>query len=106
MIERLDKHGDPFRTASFEVEIKPEVTARAPRAGAKTQTAAKQVDKQNTGAKKPATKRKSKADKVRANKSQLSINSHLSFKSTTSYKIKFKCRSIGKNIVQFTDYLV
>lgn len=85
MIERLDKHGDPFRTASFEVEIKPEVTARAPRAGAKTQTAAKQVDKQNTGAKKPAPKRKSKADKVRANKEQLSINSHLlSFKSTTS----------------------
>ncbi|XP_045448436.1 HMG1/2-like protein [Melitaea cinxia] len=63
LIERLDKHGDPFRTASFEVEVKPEVTARAPRAGAKTQTAAKQVDKQNTGAKKPATKRKSKADK-------------------------------------------
>ncbi|XP_026487169.1 uncharacterized protein LOC113394171 [Vanessa tameamea] len=64
LIERLDKHGDPFRTASVEVETKPEVAPRAPRAGAKTQTTPKQVEKQNTtGAKKPATKRKSKADK-------------------------------------------
>lgn len=65
MVERLDKHGDPFRTATVEVEVKPEITPRAPRAGAKTQTGAKQTDKQNaSGGKKPAPKRKSKADKV------------------------------------------
>lgn len=61
----MDKHGDPFRTATVEVDVKPEVTARPPRAGAKAQAGAKQADKQNVaGGKKPAPKRKSKADKV------------------------------------------
>lgn len=65
LVERLDKHGDPFRTASVEVEVKPKVPVRPPRVGAKTQTQSKQVDKQNaSGGKKPAPKRKSKADKV------------------------------------------
>ncbi|CAG9584838.1 unnamed protein product [Danaus chrysippus] len=64
LVERLDKHGDPFRTASVEVEVKPKVPVRPPRVGAKTQTQSKQVDKQNaSGGKKPAPKRKSKADK-------------------------------------------
>ncbi|CAH0723220.1 unnamed protein product, partial [Brenthis ino] len=64
LVERLDKHGDPFRTATVEVDVKPEVTARPPRASAKAQAGTKQADKQNAaGGKKPAPKRKSKADK-------------------------------------------
>lgn len=65
---RLDRHGDQFRTACLEVETKPEVIVRPPRAGGKTQAVSKQTDKQNAGgAKKPGPKRKSKADKVLLN---------------------------------------
>lgn len=64
LVDRLDKHGDQFRTVGVEVETKPEVIVRPPRAGGKAQTVSKQTDKQNaTGAKKPGPKRKSKADK-------------------------------------------
>ncbi|XP_021184268.2 uncharacterized protein LOC110372071 [Helicoverpa armigera] len=64
LVERLDRHGDQFRTVCLEVETKPEVIVRPPRAGGKTQAVSKQTDKQNAGAaKKPGPKRKSKADK-------------------------------------------
>lgn len=63
LIERLDRHGDGFRAAVTEVEVKPEVP-RAPRPASK-QTTAKPSEKQNTApVKKPGPKRKSKADKV------------------------------------------
>ncbi|XP_059048609.1 uncharacterized protein LOC131843865 [Achroia grisella] len=63
LVERLDGHGDAFRTASVEAEVKPEVLTRPGRTGSKTQTS-KPIDKQNsTGGKKPGPKRKSKADK-------------------------------------------
>lgn len=63
-MDRLDKHGDPFRTASMEVDVKPEIAPRT-KPSAKAPAAAKQTDKQNAGApKKPGPKRKSKADKV------------------------------------------
>lgn len=68
LVERLDRHGDQFRTASLEVDTKPEVIVRPARAGGKTQAVSKQTDKQNaTGGKKPGPKRKSKADKVLSN---------------------------------------
>lgn len=64
LIERLDRHGDGFRTASMEVDTKPEVIVR-PKAGNKAQTGGKQAEKQAAaGGKKPGPKRKSKADKV------------------------------------------
>ncbi|XP_023944637.2 uncharacterized protein LOC112050577 [Bicyclus anynana] len=64
LVERLDKHGDSFRSTTVDVEVKQEVVVKPPRAGAKTQSGGKQTDKQNAGgAKKPAAKRKSKADK-------------------------------------------
>ncbi|XP_026752292.1 uncharacterized protein LOC113512590 [Galleria mellonella] len=63
LVERLDRHGDPFRTASVEVEVKPEVVSRPARPAPKTQSS-KPADKQNSaGGKKPGPKRKSKADK-------------------------------------------
>lgn len=68
MVERLDKHGDGFRSTAVDtVEVKQEGTVKLPpRAGAKTQAGGKQADKQNAGGgKKPAPKRKSKADKVK-----------------------------------------
>lgn len=62
LIERLDRHGDGFRAAVTEVEVKPEVP-RAPRPASK-QTTAKPSEKQSTApVKKPGPKRKSKADK-------------------------------------------
>ncbi|KAI8436126.1 hypothetical protein MSG28_004226 [Choristoneura fumiferana] len=64
LVEQLDKHGDSFRTASVEIEVKPEIVAKTSRVTSKTQPASKQTDKQNTGGgKKPGPKRKSKADK-------------------------------------------
>lgn len=64
-MEQLDKHGDNFRTASVEIEVKPEIVAKTSRVTSKAQPASKQTDKQNTGGgKKPGPKRKSKADKV------------------------------------------
>ncbi|KAI5652049.1 HMG (high mobility group) box domain-containing protein [Phthorimaea operculella] len=63
---RLDKHGDPFRTAAMEVDmLRPEVVPKAGRPSAKAQTVAKQADKLNASSlpKKPGPKRKSKADK-------------------------------------------
>lgn len=68
LVERLDKHGDGFRSTAVDtVEVKQEGTVKLPpRAGAKTQAGGKQADKQNAGGgKKPAPKRKSKADKVK-----------------------------------------
>ncbi|XP_013199924.1 uncharacterized protein LOC106142633 [Amyelois transitella] len=63
LVERLDSHGDAFRTASMEQETKPEVVSKPTRAPPKAQSS-KQMDKQNaTGGKKPGSKRKSKADK-------------------------------------------
>ncbi|KAM3959176.1 uncharacterized protein ACR2FA_006710 [Aphomia sociella] len=63
LVERLDRHGDPFRTASVEVEVKQEVVARPGRPGPKAQPS-KPADKQSSsGSKKPGPKRKSKADK-------------------------------------------
>lgn len=64
LVERLDSHGDGFRTASMEPEIKPEVGSKPSRATPKAQTS-KQSEKLNaTGGKKTGPKRKSKADKV------------------------------------------
>ncbi|XP_047995099.1 HMG1/2-like protein [Leguminivora glycinivorella] len=64
LVERLDKHGDGFRTASVDVEVKPEVVVKTARVPSKAQPAPKQTEKQNaTSAKKPGPKRKSKADK-------------------------------------------
>lgn len=64
-MDRLDRHGDRFRTISVEVEARPEVAVRAPRPAGKTSTPAKQTEKPSAaGGKKPATKRKSKGDKV------------------------------------------
>ncbi|CAH2036905.1 unnamed protein product, partial [Iphiclides podalirius] len=64
LIERLDKHGDQFRTSSVEVDSKPEMTPRVARPVPKTHQVTRNVEKQNpNGGKKPATKRKSKADK-------------------------------------------
>ncbi|XP_049868897.1 TCF3 fusion partner homolog [Pectinophora gossypiella] len=64
LVERLDKYGDPFRTATMEVDIKPDVVPRTGRVGGKTQAVAK-VERQQTvtAPKKPGPKRKSKADK-------------------------------------------
>lgn len=65
LVETLDGHGDPFRTATMEIDTKPEVVPRAGRAGGKTPTGGKQVDRPLAGApKKPGPKRKTKADKV------------------------------------------
>lgn len=65
LIERLDKHGDQFRTSSVEMDVKPEMTSRVARPVPKTQQVLKNAEKQNpTGGKKPGPKRKSKADKV------------------------------------------
>ncbi|XP_041978033.1 non-histone protein 10 [Aricia agestis] len=65
LVERLDKHGDAFRTASLEIDTKPEVVEKAPRTSTKNVTGAKQPsDKtQSNSTKKPATKRKTKAEK-------------------------------------------
>ncbi|XP_072931771.1 uncharacterized protein [Epargyreus clarus] len=64
LVERLDKHGDPFRTATVEFDTKPETAPKIPRLGAKAPAPAKPADKQNaTGGKKAGPKRKSKADK-------------------------------------------
>ncbi|CAB3229816.1 unnamed protein product [Arctia plantaginis] len=64
LVERLDNHGDQFRTASLEIDTKPEVTVRPPRAGGKTPAVAKQTEKPSSAnPKKPGPKRKSKADK-------------------------------------------
>ncbi|CAG4990649.1 unnamed protein product [Colias eurytheme] len=63
LVERLDKHGDAFRNIPIETEVKPEVFTKTVK-GNKPQTPLRQIDKQNaTGGKKPAPKRKSKADK-------------------------------------------
>ncbi|CAK1547349.1 unnamed protein product [Leptosia nina] len=63
LVERLDKHGDSFRTASIENDMKQEIPHITVKAN-KPQTSARQADKHNaTGGKKPAPKRKSKADK-------------------------------------------
>ncbi|KOB58215.1 TCF3 fusion partner-like protein, partial [Operophtera brumata] len=60
LVERLDSHEDPFRTMPVD---EPD-TVTKPRPVMKPQAAPKQADKQNTtGAKKQATKRKSKADR-------------------------------------------
>lgn len=65
VIERLDRHGDPFRTVTMEVDTKSEVNVRPARPGAKTQNTAKSMEKQNTtNVKKPGAKRKTKAEKV------------------------------------------
>ncbi|XP_045772250.1 high mobility group B protein 3 [Maniola jurtina] len=61
LVERLDKHGDAFRSTAVDVEVKQEVIVKPPQKGAKSQSGGKQTEKQN--AKKTATKRKSKADK-------------------------------------------
>ncbi|XP_028163684.1 non-histone protein 10 [Ostrinia furnacalis] len=64
LIERLDRHRDGFRTASMEVESRPEVIVKPNRATNKPQTSSKQAEKQTTaGGKKTGPKRKSKADK-------------------------------------------
>ncbi|KPJ08835.1 High mobility group-T protein [Papilio machaon] len=64
LVERLDKHGDPFRTTAVEVDVKPEVTSRVARPVTKAQPIQRNTEKQNTtGGKKTGTKRKSKADK-------------------------------------------
>lgn len=62
----MDKHGDPFRTATVEFDTKSETAPKVPRMGAKTPAPAKPAEKQNTatGGKKAGSKRKSKADKV------------------------------------------
>lgn len=64
-MERLDRHGDSFRTAATEVDVKTETTTRVARPP-KSSVASKHVEKQNVPAtgKKPGPKRKSKADKV------------------------------------------
>jgi sugar-specific transcriptional regulator TrmB len=65
LVERLDKYRDAFRTASMEVETKPEVIVRPARPVPKTQPVSKQVEKQTAAStKKPGPKRKTKADKV------------------------------------------
>lgn len=65
LVETLDSHGDPFRTATIEIDTKPEVVPRASRVGGKAPTGGKQVDRSAAGGpKKPGPKRKSKADKV------------------------------------------
>lgn len=65
LVETLDGHGDPFRTATIEIDTKPEVLPRVGRVGGKAPTGVKQVDRPAAGApKKPGPKRKSKADKV------------------------------------------
>lgn len=65
LVERLDGHGDQFRTASLEIDTKPEVTVRPPKAGGKTPTVTKPTEKPSpANPKKSGTKRKSKADKV------------------------------------------
>ncbi|XP_013169534.1 PREDICTED: non-histone protein 10 [Papilio xuthus] len=64
LVERLDKHGDPFRITAVEVDVKPEVTSRVARPVTKSQPMPRNAEKQNaTGGKKTGTKRKSKADK-------------------------------------------
>ncbi|CAG4937013.1 unnamed protein product [Parnassius apollo] len=64
LIERLDKHGDPFRTTSVEIDVKPELTSRIARPVAKAQPFVRIAEKQNSSTgKKPGSKRKSKADK-------------------------------------------
>ncbi|XP_075973807.1 uncharacterized protein LOC142975047 [Anticarsia gemmatalis] len=63
LVERLDSHGDQFRTASLEVDTKPEVVVRPPRAGGKTPAVTKQEKPSAANPKKPGPKRKSKADK-------------------------------------------
>lgn len=81
LVERLDKHGDSFRTASVEADIKPEVITSSIKAS-KQQTPVRQIEKQNTtGGKKPASKKKSKADKVQTFESVISID--------TAFKILF-----------------
>ncbi|XP_068632092.1 TCF3 fusion partner homolog [Battus philenor] len=63
LIERLDKHGDPFRTATLEMDVKPEVT-QIVRPAAKAQPVPRNAEKHNpTGGKKSGPKRKSRADK-------------------------------------------
>lgn len=63
LVERLDKHGDSFRTASVETDIKPEHVNSAK--SNKTHSQGARLEKPNsTGGKKPASKRKSKGDKV------------------------------------------
>lgn len=67
LVETLDSHGDPFRTATIEIDTKPEVVPRAGRVAGKTPTGGKQVDRPAAGGpKKPGPKRKSKADKVKS----------------------------------------
>lgn len=63
VIERLDRHGDPFRSAVLEMDTKSETVQRPARPVAKVQPVAKQTDKQN-GGKKTGAKRKTKAEKV------------------------------------------
>ncbi|KAL4708700.1 hypothetical protein ACJJTC_017379 [Scirpophaga incertulas] len=64
LVERLDSHGDAFRTVSIEMDIKPEVMLRPNRPTNKSQSMPKQLEKQITASgKKPAPKRKTKADK-------------------------------------------
>lgn len=65
LVARLDKHGDPFRSMSLEIETKPELVSKVSRPTPKAQLSAKQAEKLNaSGGKKPGPKRKSKADKV------------------------------------------
>ncbi|CAH0397779.1 unnamed protein product [Chilo suppressalis] len=64
LVERLDRHGDTFRTASMEVETKPELVTKPSKPANKTQPTTKQVEKPiPVVGKKPGPKRKTKADK-------------------------------------------
>lgn len=61
LVERLDQHGDPFRTVAIELETKPEALTKNQKTNAKAQGPSKQTDKQAaSGGKKPPAKRKNK----------------------------------------------
>ncbi|XP_047504884.1 HMG1/2-like protein [Pieris napi] len=64
LVERLDKHGDSFRTAVLESDIKPTHIHSTVKTSKPQSQGARQIEKPSgMGGKKPAPKRKSKGDK-------------------------------------------